>query len=69
MKLKDLQEYGRQRLTGYFSQSELQEMISDKAKQYGVPVSLTADTISTGGLFSNSSADCLKIFHPEHGLF
>lgn len=43
---------------------EIATLMSEKAKELGIPARITTDTISEGGLFGNTY-DCVVINHPN----
>lgn len=44
----------------------LQNILANKAAEFGLPVAFKYDQVKSGGLFKSSVEDCLVLYHPEH---
>lgn len=48
------------------SLSMIQSSLTDSLSEYGVPFSIRADQVQSGGLFNKQYEDCLCIVNPQH---
>ena len=68
MKLKNLTELARFRFHNDVDLdcSDIKESLPSWADEYGFEYTCEDDVISTGGIFTGTDYDCVKIYHPEH---
>jgi len=54
------------KVKGDVSLQAIQEALTNKAEEYGVPLSVQTEEVKKSGLFNKASTPCLEYYHPGH---